>query len=366
MKRILFVTTSTTVGGAEKTLYTIATLLDPSLFEVVGVVSLKPPGFYSERLESAGIKTFSLGVKKRAAFKDLSRLADIIRETQAHTVHAFMFQAMQLCRAVKKRGLAEFKLISSPRVTYRTRSRWTLWLDKFLKGADDLLIAESETTRAYLERRLGYDPRRLRTIHNGIDIAGWPISKLERRKKRIELRLGKDDLLIGSVGRLDEQKGHCYLIQALAHLKDEPMRLVILGEGPHRHRLEALIRRLHLEKHVWLIGEREDMPSWLSAFDIFVLPSLWEGLPNALLEAMAIGLPVAASSVDGVLEAVVDGKNGILLPPKNIRAMTQRIRKLARDPALRKKLGAAAQKTVADGFTLLQMISAYEAAYTEV
>ncbi len=365
-KRILYVSTSTTVGGAEKTLHTLATLIDPANFQVAGIVSLKPPGVYSERLKAMGFQTFSLGVKKRVGLKDIERLAVIIRETRPEIVHALMFQAIQLCRAVKKRGLADFKLVSSPRITYRTRPRWSLWLDRFMKGADDLLIAESDSSRGFLIRRLGYDPRRVRTIHNGVEMAGWSISKLERQKKRIELRLAAGDILIGSVGRLDEQKGHRYLLQAITRLKDLPLRCVILGEGPRRRHLEAQIRRNHLERHVWLIGEREELPSWFSTFDIFVLPSLWEGFPNALLEAMAIGLPVVASAVDGVLEAVEGGKNGLLVPPKSVPDLVKALRRLASDPAERKRLGSEAQRSVSDRFTLLEMIAAYESAYAEV
>lgn len=366
MIRILFVSTSTTVGGAEKTLFTLATLLDPARFKVVGVVSLKPFGEYAHKLSEAGIPTYTLDLRGRPTLRHLKRLGEIIKETGPHMVHALMYQAIQLCRAVKRRTPYPIKLISSPRVSYRTRSFLTLALDRLLKGADDLLISECRSSRDYLVGRLGYDPARVRTIYNGVDIAGWPSSKLERRQKRLELRLDANELLIGTTGRLDDQKGHATLIAAVNRLKGQPLRCAILGEGPRRPALEGQVRRHHLERQVWLLGQRDDVTSWLSALDIFVLPSLWEGLPNSLLEAMAMGLPIVASSVDGICEVIEDGKTGLLVPPRDPKALSRRILELILDPAARARLGEAARKAITERFGVLDMISSYEKTYTEI
>ncbi|MBI3288351.1 MAG: glycosyltransferase, partial [Elusimicrobia bacterium] len=254
----------------------------------------------------------------------------------------------------------------SPRGHYRTRWMWTLLIDRALKGRDDLLIAECDSSRDFLIRRLGYAPDKVRTIRNGVDLAGWPVSKVERQKKRLELRLNSADVLVGAVGRLDEQKGFSSLIEAMARLKETTLRCVILGDGPERPRLEALVRQHELESSVWLPGERGDISSWLSAFDVYCLPSLWEGLPNALLEAMALGLPVVASGVDGVPEAVDDGKTGLLVPAENPPALSKALSGLAADPARRAALGAAAHAAVVERFTLRRMIGEYQDAYAAV
>jgi glycosyltransferase involved in cell wall biosynthesis len=361
--KVLFVSTSTTVGGAEKTLYTIATLLDPSCFEVCGVVSVKTPGAYLAKLSAAGFPTRSLEVPSRATLKDVGRLAAVIAEARPHIVHAFMYQAIQMCRLVKRWHGIPFTLVTSPRVNYRTRTLWTKLVDRALKGCDDLLISESHASRDYLVRWLGYASDKVRVIRNGVDLAGWPASKLERRQKRLELRLAADEVLIGSAGRLDDQKGFDDLVAAMGLLKKRPIRCVVLGEGPSRPRLEAHIRRLGIERQVMLLGERDDMTSWLSALDVFVLPSLWEGLPNALLEAMAMGLPVVATAVDGVAEAVETEKNGILVPPGRPGALAAAITRLALDPSTRARLGEAAKETVSRDFTLIGMMAAYESAY---
>ncbi|MBI3565493.1 MAG: glycosyltransferase, partial [Elusimicrobia bacterium] len=310
-----------------------------------------------------GIPVSTLGLTRAPRPADAGRLAEIIERERPDIVHALMYQAIQLCRLAKTRTSVPFKLVSSPRVNYRSRSWMTLLVDRALKERDDLLIAECEASRRFLLERLRYSPAKTIVVRNGVDLAGWPASKIDRQKKRLELRLGAGDLLVGAVGRLDRQKGFATLIEAMALLKDAPVKCAIIGDGPERARLEALIRKHELEKTVWLLGERGEIPSWLSAFDVYCLPSLWEGLPNALLEAMALGLPVVASAVDGVPEAVTDGKDGVLVPAAKPAPLGAALRALAGDAPRRGALGAAAKSAVAERFTLRRMIAEYESAY---
>lgn len=367
MAKILFVSTSTTMGGAEKTLFTLATLIDPALTKVVGVVSLKPKGEFAKRLAEMGHPVYTLELKRNPGLKDLQRMAILIQELQPDLVHAVMYQAIQLCRAVKRIGYAQFKLVSSPRVNYRTREPMSLWLDGWLKKADDLLITECDASRTYLLKSLGYDAAKVVTIRNGTDVAGWPVSKADRARLRKELGVTEKEVLIGSVGRLDEQKGHVFLLEAVAKLRAQhPVRLVLLGDGPLRGLLTERLRELGLDGVAHLAGERKDVTAWLSALDVFALPSLWEGLPNALLEAMALGLPVAASNVDGVPEAVAHDISGLLFPPKDPQALFVALQDLVVEPKLRKRLGDSAKQVVAENFGLAKMIDAYQQAYAGV
>ncbi len=362
MARILFVSTSTTIGGAEKTLHTLATRLESKLHQVAGVVSLKPEGEYARRLKTSGFHVESLGLDRTPRLCDASRLAAVIDRERPDIVHGFMYQAIQLCRLAKTKTPIPFKLISSPRVHYRTRSFFSLLVDRALKNRDDLLIAECSSSRDFLINNLGYAPEKVRTIRNGVDLPGEPVSEADRHKKRVN----PADLFVAAVGRLDKQKGFATLIEAMAKLKTSNLRCVILGDGPERARLEALVRKHELDERVQLPGERGDIASRLSACDIYCLPSLWEGLPNALLEAMALGLPVIASAVDGVPEAVEDGKTGVLVPPSDPAALAKALERLAADPALRASLGAAARASVDTRFTVRRMIDEYQDAYSSL
>ncbi len=367
MTRVLFVSTSTTLGGAEKTLYCLATGLDPRQFQVAGVVSLKPLGHYGERLAGRGLKTQSLGMRRWPSLGNAAALAGIVARERPDLVHAVMYQAIQLCRFVKGRAGAPFRLISSPRVNYRTRPLWTLLVDRWFKAADDLLICESEASREFLLRRQGYAPDRVRTIYNGVDAPRPEEGLGARLGLRRELGLSEDAVLAACVGRLDVQKGHEVLIEAWSRLPRAPeLHCVIIGDGPLRGKLEAEVRRRHLEDRVHILGERADARSWLRACDIFVLPSLWEGLPNALLEAMSLGLPVVASAVDGICEVVRQGQDGLLVPPRDPAALSRAIASLRADPQLRRNLGESARLRVTERFSFPAMMAGYAAAYRDV
>ncbi|MBI5201913.1 MAG: glycosyltransferase [Elusimicrobia bacterium] len=367
LKKVLYVSTSTTQGGAEKTLYTLATLLDPKQFQVAAVVSLKPKGLFAQKLEAAGHRVYTLNLKTRPEFRHLKDLTDIISANKPDIVHAIMYQAIQLCRALKMLGYAQFPLVSAPRVHYRTRSGFSLFIDRQLKPYDTVLVTESEASRKYLVDHQGYKQSKTHTIYNGVDIASWPVSKVSREKIRARLKIEPEDILVGAVGRLDEQKGHRYLIEAIAKLKAaQPVKLAILGDGPMRRELESLSRALRVEEDVAFAGEVPDVPNWLSAFDVFALPSLWEGLPNALMEAMAMGLPVVATRVDGVPEIVDHDVDGLLCEPKDSQSLFVQLQDLVADPELRARLGAAAKRAIKDKFKLMDMIGNYEKLYSKL
>ena len=366
MIRILFVSTSTTVGGAEKTLHTLATKIDPGRFKVVGIVSVKKAGAYADKLKKAGYPVYSLGVDSIPGPGALRQLSKIIGETKPDIVHALMYQALQLARSAKKFSGGTFKLISSPRVSYRSRSGVSMLVDRLLRSADDLMIAESEASRDYLAK-IGYAPQKTAAIRNGIDPSQWNYSRAKRNELCIKLPMRHTDILVGTAGRLDEQKGHLYLIEAVAKLRViHPVQCVIIGDGPMRRALEHHAKSLGVQDNVHLVGEQEDVAGWLGSFDIFALPSLWEGFPNALLEAMALGLPVVATKVDGVPEMVESGVTGLLCEPRDSQALFTAIQDLIVNQDLRKRLGAAARQFVSAHFQLANMIKSYEDAYARL
>jgi glycosyltransferase involved in cell wall biosynthesis len=171
------------------------------------------------------------------------------------------------------------------------------------------------------------------------------------------------------VGNLSPRKAHSVLIEAVTPLKQEspdlPWRLAIVGDGAERSKLEALIEAGQLHDRVQLLGARTDIPDLQAAADVFVLPSLWEGLPLALLEGMFGRNAVIASNISGIPEAVEHGKSGLLTPPGDQLALKESIRSVVSDAAYRNRLADAALERVRSRYTIDVMTSAYERLYTQ-
>jgi glycosyltransferase involved in cell wall biosynthesis len=225
-------------------------------------------------------------------------------------------------------------------------------------GVASILV---NVSRKVLEQAAGTGIRRERmtVIPNGIPSSDGGVGN--GRATRAELGIGDEDVLVLSVGRLVYQKGHEYLIEAMRSiLRDFPrVKAVICGEGPLRRQLEAQIDRLGVAASVRLPGNRMDIDRFLRTADIFVLPSRWEGLPVALLEAMDSGLPVVATRVEGVEEVIQNSAQGLLVPPEDARALADSLKGLIADRELRESMGKGARARVRESYTIDIMCEKY-------
>lgn len=227
-------------------------------------------------------------------------------------------------------------------------------LERFLFRFADRVVAVSEPKLNEL-RSLGLGSR-LVLIENGVAVPTEqeisPTSDLRQR-----LGISEGTVLIGTVGRLSKEKGHAVLIEALARLRSDaqhlpPFHLVIVGDGIERDALKKLVADHHLEKIVSLIGWHTEMASIYRALDLFVLPSYTEGLPMALLEAMAFGTPSIASAVGGCVTVIEDGTSGLLVPAGVIDPLSFAVRELLSEKAKRAAMAAAARQRVIDRYSL--------------
>jgi len=227
--------------------------------------------------------------------------------------------------------------------------RWRRWASR-LYGAH---VAVGEASARAIEREFGLLPGSVRAVHNGI-VPAVPAARAMPGGGRV----------IGTLGRLVPQKGHDVLVEALTELPDA--RAVIVGEGPSRAELEQLARRLGVDDRLELPGWSDDAPGYLPTFDVFVLPSRDEGLPLAMLEAMLAGVPVVASDVGSIREAIEHDRSGMLVPAGDPHALAVAVRLLLDDAELRARLAEAARTTVSSSFTAQVMASRYEQIYDEV
>lgn len=222
----------------------------------------------------------------------------------------------------------------------------------------DRIVAVSEATA----RKRTESPQSARycVIHNGVELSPVVSNRKEIREK---LNIREDSVAGIIVARIDGKKGHETLIAATEALDEKAPYLLIVGDGVQRATLEDIAIRSPNSKQIRFLGFRSDIPDLLAASDFFVLPSLTEGLPLSVLEAMAQKLPVIATNVGGIPELVVDGETGILIPPNDPDALANAMERMIRDPAMRRRMGEAGYHRVATEFSFNEMTRKYEALY---
>jgi len=231
-------------------------------------------------------------------------------------------------------------LVKPKRLFHRLLYRLTF---RFVSG----IIAVSDEVKTALLHTIRPSQRKITVIYNGVDSDKYrkPVDKMRVRR---HLGFESSVYLITVVAALIKQKGHTYLIEAVSRIlpKYPHVHTLLIGEGDLKHELQNQAKQQELEKHIHFLGNRHDVSDLLASSDLFVLPSLWEGLPMALLEAMASGLPIVATTVSGTVKAMISDKTGLLVPPGNTDRLVEAIEKLLSDISLAKTMGEAAKQRV--------------------
>lgn len=344
MIRVALVIGRLNVGGAEAELLRLANHLDRTRF-LPFVVTLQDAGPLAGRLRGAEI--FSLGRKKKWSLGTYLALKKLLRDLRPEIVQSFLFTENIFCRRIGQ-GAVVSGLQGSLSDDAETGPSMKLTLERGTWDRARAVVSNSEFYRTHY-RSLGLDASRITVIPSAVEPS-------EPREKGIRAELGirEDEVLVTCVARLVERKGHDDLIRAGAGL-----RLLFVGDGPYRGTLEG--------RGAILAGWRTDIADVLAASDIVALPSRFgEGCPNAILEAMAAGKPVVAARSGGIPELVGDGETGLLVPPGNFDLLGEALRRLAADPALRKRLGDAGRARALDAFNVDRMVQSYERLYFDL
>lgn len=240
------------------------------------------------------------------------------------------------------------------------------WIDLVILRLTDRVIAVSGHLRDQL-LSVGLRPDRVTVARNAIDVAGFTLDALPRGQIRRELGLA-DGPLVTVVGRLSGEKGHYDLLRAgvLVKAAEPTVRFLIVGDGPLRNQLETMATEVGLADSVIFTGYRSDVASCLAASDLFVLPSLREGIPSVLLEAMSIGLPVICTRVGGVPEVVTDGETGMLVAPSSPTQLAEAILYLLYDPARAQQMGVKGRDRVVAEFAPARVVAQWAEIYRAV
>ena len=347
------------VGGAERFLLQLS-LAQVALGWRVGVLTLVEPNPLAAEVRHDLIEYRCLGRNRLNDPRLLTDAHGALVQAKPDVVHTHLFYAdvfgrlaarwSRVAAIVSTEHSTEGGALSSKR---RAGMRFTAHIPH-------RTVAVSETVRDRLLARLPVAVSNVRVIPNGIALDAW---RSARALPRAELGIGDDDLVVGSVGRLVESKAYDDLLRAVARLDDPRVHVVMVGDGPDRDALRRLADDLGLQGRAHWLGVRADVARLLKRFDVFVLPSLWEGHSVALLEAMAAGCACVVSAIPELVQTL--GTAGIAVPPRDVEHLSAALRDLLSSPAERQRLQAEAHRQV-ERFSIEESAQRYVSLYNEI
>jgi sugar transferase (PEP-CTERM/EpsH1 system associated) len=349
-------------GGAERVVLNIASGLRGSSVE--SSICSTVPASSMKALLPSDIGLFELQRRPGNDPSFVWQLYQLLRRQRPHVLQTHSWGT--LCEGLVAGRMARIPvIIHLEHGTLQTR-KYQIRVQRFAWPRADRLLAVCSRLADRMSDTMNVPRSSIHTIRNGVDVNRFGGQR--RNEARLRLGLPADSLVVGTTGRLTDVKDHQNLLEAVRLLAASHPRLrcLIAGDGPLKPALESSIQALGLQAVVKLLGHRQDVEMVLAALDIFVLSSQSEGLPMAILEAMASGLPIVSTRVGGIDEVVADGKTGLLVEPRSPDALMGAIRFLAENPARRAQMGAAGRLRTERELSLDTMVAAYERLYWDV
>jgi glycosyltransferase involved in cell wall biosynthesis len=363
--RLLYVVGNFVTGGAERHLLEMWRRLDRSRFDV-RIAVLKREGAFTPQVEALGLPITDLGVGRRIydarGLRGFLRLLALVREFRPDVVHGYLFGPNLFAALAGRLAHVPVTCVAKRNVDAFESPR-QVRVQRFAHRLATHVTAVSEEVAAS-SVALGIPRSRVTVIPNGVDVSRFDGRDARPADAGLPAIPGGVPL-IGSVGCLAPRKDYGTLLEALARLAatGRDVRAAIAGDGPDRADLEARSRALGLAERVAFLGERGDVDRLLPAFDVFVLSSREEGIPNALLEAMAAARPCVVTRVGGNAEVLRDGDTGWLVPPRDPAALAAAIAAALDDPASARARGRAARESVRTERSIDAMVRRHEAFY---
>jgi len=376
--RVLHVITRMNVGGAQENTMLSCALVDRGRFPSTLLTGPETGGQGSllDECRERGV-TVAIEpdlVRAPHPIRDLraiGRLARLMREGHFDVVHTHTSKAGIVGRWAARRARVPVVIHTAHGWAFTrrdaplVRSTWVALEKHFARGCDAIVVVGREDQDLALSLGVG-GPAQYRLIRSGVELETYRDCPLTKLEARAALGLKPGSFVVGSVGRLSRQKAPLDLLAAFAELQRQhpESELVLVGEGPLRESVERAVGEAGLGARVRLLGLRRDIAGVLRALDVFALASLWEGLPRVVPQAMAAGLPVVATRVGGIGDAVRDGETGWLVPPGDPHGLAARLLELARSPERASAFGRRASERVEE-FSARRMADALAALYEE-
>jgi len=365
---ILHLYQNSKIGGVQQQIFSLIKSYNKDLFNPI-FCCLGNKEKIAEKLEKNGIEVITLNRTNynRLSFKIIKDLYKIIKEKNIHILRTHRYRSNLYGRIAG--WLAGVPvIISSVHDNYRSDKKIERKLmNKILSIITDKIVAVSESIKNDIIRYDKINPSKIEVINNGVDTLIFrPQSKDYELLK--SLGINNDDIVIGFVGRIVPAKGLEYLLEAFSYLKKEinNIKLLIVGDGAILKDLKNYSIELGISKYSIFTGERQDIQKILSCIDIFVMPSIAEGLPNALLEAMSSGKTVVTTKVGGIPEIIKDRFNGLIIPDKNSEMLAKAIKELITDKDLSEKLGENARHFIIENYSIEAVNKKWETLYLSI
>jgi len=363
--RIAYVIGELTKGGAEYQLHELLRHLDRRLF-APRVFSLTSGGWWAEAIARLGIQVEEIPRRGSADMRRLGRLRARLRDFAPDVLHTILWPGNSYGRLAAL-GLGIPVVIAAERnvVSYRP---WQVMLERALGHSTDAYLVNCEAIARWLVEHERLAPEKMHVVPNGIDLAHLPVFSPDRQTARRAAGFEPTRPLVAHVGRLEPQKDFSTFLLAAAIVAAElpEVEFLVVGDGGERAALEALAAALGLGARVRFVGLRHDVLALLAGVDVLALTSLYEGFPNVVLEAMAAGAVAVATDVGGCRELLTTGETGILVPPRTPAAVASAVLRVLRDPALSRRLAAAARRRVETTFGVEVMAERTAATYLKL
>jgi L-malate glycosyltransferase len=379
--KILYFIPTFGTGGTERLVVDLCRNLDPDRFDAQ-VCVLKTGAFESELsklnkrvtvVSDSRVHTSSCNAllgKVRNFFRITGGVKRLLKQEGVHILHTNHLGPLFYAGFVPLRSRLHVRWVHTEHIRPDMEQAYSPGMVRlcqpFLRKTD-IASGVSEAVGAYFRDVAGVPARRVVPILNGVNVRAFADVTTGREKRR-EFGYGADEIIIGTVGNLRKQKNHRNLLKAFSLLCDEfpALRLLLCGDGECRVELEQFAAELGISPKVRFLGHRLDAPEVMSSFDLYCLPSFYEGMPLSIMEAWASGKPVIATDVLGITELVTHGVNGYLVPSDDAQRLAQGISEMIRTGPLREKLAAQGHAFALERCGIDAMVRRYEALYLKV
>jgi glycosyltransferase involved in cell wall biosynthesis len=361
--RVAHCVSSFEVGGIQSVVEALARAQVREGMDVVVCALLRAPGAY-RCPEDDGVRYVDFGISGFRVVTGIRAVARFLRNEHIEVLHAHPGTITRLAGITAKVPI----IVATLHGTWPNNNAATRSLHRFLATRTTKFVANSNFTRGYYTALLGLAEGQCVTIHNGIAISESELGTSPRLVHRARFGLSGDAKVAAYVGRLHHEKGADVLLRASKGLfaTVSGFELIIAGDGPHRRELEAQVRAAGLERRIHFLGALSDVRPVLGAADVLVAPSRREGFGLAVVEAMALGLPVVATKVGGIPEIVDENLTGLLVEPCDHEALAQAIERILTDVDLASRLGARGAQRARDEFCQKNMVDAYMRLYASL